>query len=110
MGQYCFLIILTSVFLFNCSRNESSKFSDSYYKGKQIYIDFCTSCHNIDPFKAGALAPEVAGTNLEIIRSMVMTGKLPEGIKPKWPDRYMAPLPHLEDKIPDLHEYLKTFK
>ena len=70
----------------------------------------CISCHNIDPRKPGALAPDIAGSDLEVIRSMIMTGKPPEGVKPKWPDMVMAPLPNLEDKIPDLYEYLKAFK
>ena len=44
------------------------------------------------------------------IKSMIMTGKHPKGVEPKWPDAKMAPLPHLKEHIPDLHEYLKTFK
>ena len=70
----------------------------------------CISCHNIDPRKAGALAPDIAGSDLEVIRSMIMTGKPPKGVEPKWPDMEMAPLPNLEDKVPDLYEYLKAFK
>ena len=41
---------------------------------------------------------------------MIMTGKPPKGVKPKWTHMKMAPLPNLEDKIPDLYEYLKAFK
>ncbi len=104
------MIIFTAVFLLNCSSNKSSEFSDSYYRGEKVYKAVCISCHNIDPRKVGALAPEIAGSNLELIRSMIMTGKPPEGVEPKWPDKHMAPLPNLEDKIPDLHEYLKAFK
>ena len=56
------------------------------------------------------MAPEIAGSSLEVVRSMIMTGKPPEGVKPKWPDKEMAPLPNLEDKIPDIYEYLSSFK
>ena len=64
----------------------------------------------MDPRKVGALAPDIAGSDLELIRSMIMTGKHPEGRIKKWPDHQMAALPNLKDKIPDLYEYLKTFK
>ena len=75
-----------------------------------MYKTVCISCHNIDPRKVGALAPDIAGADLEVIRSMIMIGKPPKGMKPKWPDMEMAPLPNLEDRIPDLYEYLKAFK
>ena len=60
--------------------------------------------------KIGALAPDIAGSELEVIRSMIMTGKPPEGVVKKWPEHHMAPLPNLKDKIPDLYQYLKAFK
>ncbi len=104
-------IFFILVILNGCSKNESNAtFSDGYYKGEKVYKTVCISCHNIDPRKPGALAPDIAGSELEVIRSMIMTGKPPKGVEPKWPDMEMAPLPNLEDKIPDLYEYLKAFK
>jgi len=55
------------------------------------------------------LAPDIAGAELEVIRSMIMTGKPPKGVEPKWTHREMDPLPHLEDEIPYIYEYLKSF-
>ena len=37
-----------------------------------------------------------------VIRSMIMTGKHPEGRIKKWPDHQMAALPNLKDKILNL--------
>ena len=58
----------------------------------------------------GALAPDIAGADLDLIRSMIMTGKPPKGREKKWPDHHMDQLPNLKDKITDLHEKLKTYK
>ena len=82
----------------------------TFKKGETIYKTLCISCHNIDPRKDGILAPNIAGANYELIKSMIMTGKHPIGVEPKWPNAKMAPLPHLKEHIPDLHEYLKSFK
>ena len=104
------IIFFISTIYIGCDKKESSSNqSEGYYRGEKVYKTVCISCHNIDPRKQGALAPEIAGSELEVIRSMIMTGKPPKGVKPKWPDMKMAPLPNLEDKIPDLYEYLKSF-
>ena len=104
-------IFFIAVIFIGCDNNKSSSTqSESYYRGEKVYKTVCISCHNIDPRKPGALAPDIAGSDLEVIRSMIMTGKHPEGVKPKWPDMEMAPLPNLKDKIPDLYEYLRAFK
>ena len=104
------IFIITIIFSGCNNKTSSSKESEAYYRGEAIYRQVCISCHNIDPRKTGALAPDIAGSELEVIRSMIMTGKPPKGVKPKWPDMEMAPLPNLKDKIPDLYEYLKAFK
>ena len=104
------IISLIATFSIGCNKKESSSTqSEGYYRGEKVYKTVCISCHNIDPRKLGALAPDIAGSELEVIRSMIMTGKPPKGVQPKWPDMKMAPLPNLEDKIPDLYEYLKSF-
>ena len=105
------IILIAAIFISGCSdKTSKKKHSEAYYRGETIYRQVCISCHNIDPRKVGALAPEIAGAELEVVRSMIMTGKPPEGVNPKWPDREMAPLPNLEDKIPDIYEYLRSFK
>ena len=106
------MIILFIVSFFTaCNKGKTSKLqSEAYLRGEAIYNTVCISCHNRDPRKVGSLAPNIAGSELEVIRSMIMTGKPPKGIKPKWPDMEMAPLPNLKDEIPFIYEYLKAFK
>ena len=105
------IIIFIGTLYISCNKKTSSSTqSDAYYRGESVYKTVCISCHNRDPRKVGALAPDIAGSELEVIRSMIMTGKPPEGISKKWPDHTMAPLPKLKDKVPDLYEYLKAFK
>ena len=104
------IFFIVTIFIGCNNKTSSSDQSEGYYRGEKVYKAVCISCHNIDPRKIGALAPDIAGSELEVIRSMIMTGKPPKGVKPKWPDMEMAPLPNLKDKIPDLYEYLKAFK
>ena len=105
------IILIITTFFSGCNnRTSKPEKSEAYYRGETVYRQVCISCHNIDPRKVGALAPDIAGTELEVIKSMIMTGKPPKGVKPKWPDKEMAPLPNLEDKIPDIYEYLSSFK
>ena len=105
------IIFFIGTIYVGCGKKESSSNqSGGYYRGEKIYKTVCISCHNRDPRKVGALAPDIAGSELEVIRSMIMTGKPPKGISKKWPDHTMAPLPNLKDKVPDLYEYLKAFK
>ena len=104
-------LIFTFIFLLiNCSDSSKSQFSDEYLRGKHVYNQNCISCHNPDPRLLGVLAPDIAGSKEEVIRSMILTGKPPKGVKPKWPDAEMAPLPHLESEVPYIYEYLKAFK
>lgn len=105
------IILFIGILYISCNKQTSSSTqSDAFYRGESVYKTVCVSCHNRDPRKVGALAPDIAGSELEVIRSMIMTGIPPEGISKKWPEHTMAPLPNLKDKIPDLYEYLKAFK
>ena len=109
LKRFLIIIAITTIFI-GCDTKKASGQSEAYYRGEKIYRTICISCHNLDPRKVGALAPDIAGSDLELIRSMIMTGEPPKGKEKKWPEHHMAPLPNLKDKIPDLHEYLKTFK
>ena len=105
------IIFFISTIYFSCSNNKTTlKRTEGYYRGEKIYRTICITCHNVNPNKIGGLAPDIADSNLETIRSMIMTGKLPKGQKSKWPDMGMVPLPHLEDEIPYLFEYINSFK
>mgnify|MGYP001161493039 FL=1 len=113
MRHVCFLklILLISFILSGCSSEGTNNISsDSYEKGEIVYKTLCISCHHIDPRKDGILAPAIAGSDYELIKSMIMTGRPPKGVKQKWPEAKMAPLPHLKESIPHLHDYIKTFK
>ena len=111
MNRFLTIFFIATIY-FGCNSEDSnSNKSEGYLRGKKIYKSVCISCHSVDPRKQGPLAPPIAGSELEVIKSMVMTGKHPKGVQPKWPerDREMEPLPHLEDEIPHLYEYLKSF-
>ena len=96
--------------LVSCCENSKTEYSEEYLRGEQVYKNVCITCHNRDPRLVGALAPDIAGSKEEVIRSMILYGKPPEGVAPKWTHMNMAPIPHLESEVPYLYEYLKTFK
>ena len=105
--QHCFLIGLLFI-LSSCS--DDKNYSESYLRGKSVYKDNCAKCHhNTDPSKMGVNAPDIAGSSLETIKSMLLTGKPPVGQTPK-DDRKMDPLPHLIEEAPYLFEYIDSFK
>ena len=105
--QYCFLISLL-LFLSSCS--DDKEYSESYLRGKRIYQANCVKCHNNNPSKIGVLAPNIAGSSLETIESMILHGKPPKGQTPKWDHVEMDPLPHLIKEAPYLFEYINSFK
>ena len=108
--RYIIPVVLV-FFIVGCNNENTDKqYSDNFYKGKQVYRSNCTSCHNSDPRKPGPIGPEIAGADSLVLRSMILTGKPPIGVKPKWPDAEMAPLPHLENQIPYLYEFLQAYK
>ena len=106
-SQFCFLINLL-FFLSSCS--DSKEYSESYLKGKKVYQSQCVKCHNTNPSKIGILAPDIAGSSLQTIESMLLNGRPPEGQTPKWTHVEMDPLPHLIEEAPYIFEYIDSFK
>jgi len=105
--QYCFLITLLFI-LSSCS--DGKNYSESYLKGKRVYNNNCSQCHNSNPSKNGSLAPNIAGSSIEVIESMILYGKPPKGHTPKWTHVKMKPIPHLINEVPFLFEYINSFK
>jgi len=104
------LIVVSSFLLVSCGDSNKTEYSEEYLRGKRVYNQSCISCHNPDPRLVGVLAPDIAGSKEEVIRSMILYGKPPEGVAPKWSHTNMAPLPHLENEVPYIYEFLKAFK
>lgn len=81
-------------------------------RGQAVYSSNCTACHNSNPTQAGALAPAVAGSSLELLEARILYSKYPEGYTPKGAPGgakiLMPALPHLKSDIPALHSYLNS--
>lgn len=76
--------------------------------GRGAYNANCIACHGVDPTRDGALGPAVAGSSLELLTARIMRSEYPEGYAPKRPSRLMVPLPHLEERLPELAAYLNS--
>ncbi len=77
-------------------------------KGKRVYMANCIACHNVNPQLDGAIGPANWGSSRELIYAKVIQNKYPEGYQPKRKSSAMAPLPHLEKDIDDLHAFLNA--
>ena len=75
-------------------------------RGRSTYVANCTACHAMDPTRAGALGPDIAGSSRELIEARVMRAQYPPGYTPKRATVAMVALPHLADRIDDLYAYL----
>ena len=77
-------------------------------RGKTVYDNVCTACHNRDPREAGALGPGVAGASLELIEAKVLRGEYPPGYVPKLPSVAMPKYEYLVEGVGDVAAYLAT--
>ena len=78
--------------------------------GRVTYNANCIACHAMDPTQDGALGPAVAGSSAELLAARILRGEYPTGYTPKRESRVMVPMPHLQDKLPELVAYLDSLK
>lgn len=83
-------------------------------KGARLYKANCTSCHNKDPNINGAIGPRMVDAPLEVMTSMVMTGKypdpLPAGYTPKRKTSAMRAIKRLQNDIPSIYAWVQSQK
>ncbi|MGI9430889.1 MAG: c-type cytochrome [Myxococcota bacterium] len=79
------------------------------WQGRAAYQTDCVACHNPDPTKPGALAPEIAGSPLALLEAKVLRNEYPPGYTPKRDTQAMIALVHREPDLPALEAYLASF-
>jgi len=77
-------------------------------RGKTVYENVCTACHNRDPRLSGALGPGVAGSSRELVEAKVLRAEYPPGYAPKQPSASMPKYEYLADSVGDIAAYLAT--
>jgi mono/diheme cytochrome c family protein len=90
------------------SREETPGVDPAVARGKTVYENVCTACHNRDPRVDGALGPGVAGASRELIEAKVMRAEYPPGYAPKRPSAAMPKYEYLAPNLADLAAYLAT--
>lgn len=75
-------------------------------RGRIVYKTQCIACHHPDPKKAGALGPEVFGSNRELLESRILRAGYPKGYQPKRNTHTMVALPHLKGDIEAIYTFL----
>jgi len=97
--------------VFACGGEEQAAPGDAAAsRGKLVYANVCTACHNADPRQAGALGPELAGASEELVAAKVLRNEYPPGYAPKRPGATMPKYEYLSSSIPDLTAYLASVK
>lgn len=81
---------------------------DLVARGRTVYGNVCTTCHNADPRLAGTVGPALAGSSRELLAAKVLRGEYPPGHAPKAPSQLMPKFPYLEDSIDALAAYLAS--
>ena len=89
-----------------CGGDESGGLDAAATRGKTIYENVCTACHNRDPREAGVLGPGVAGASQELLEAKVLRGEYPPGYAPKLPSAAMPKYEYLAGKLGDVAAYL----
>lgn len=79
-------------------------------RGKSVYENVCTACHNRDPREPGALGPPIAGASQELIEAKVLRAEYPPGYTPKLPSAAMPKYEYLAGSLDDVAAYLGTFR
>jgi len=79
-------------------------------RGKAVYDNVCTACHNWDPSQPGALGPAVPGASQELLEAKVLRGEYPPGYTPKLPSAAMPKYEYLAGSIGDIAAYLATIQ
>ena len=63
MNRFLIIFIIATLYISCNKKTSSSAQSDAFYRGESVYKTVCISCHNRDPRKVGALAPDIAGSS-----------------------------------------------
>ncbi len=83
-------------------------------RGALLYKSNCIQCHNKDPNLSGSVGPAVTDAPLEVVTSMIMTGKypvnLPAGYVPKRKGGGMRKIPKLQKDIPAIYAWIQSVK
>jgi mono/diheme cytochrome c family protein len=92
-----------------CGRgDEGTTLDAAALRGRTVYENVCTACHNRDPRENGALGPGVAGASLELIEAKVLRAEYPPGYTPKLPSTTMPKYEYLAASLGDIAAYLAT--
>src|SRR5262245_31612305 len=77
-------------------------------RGRTVYENVCTACHNRDPREPGALGPELVGASLALIEAKVLRNEYPPGYAPKRPGATMPKYEYLAPNLADVAAYLAS--
>jgi mono/diheme cytochrome c family protein len=77
-------------------------------RGKTVYENVCTACHNRNPREGGALGPAIAGASQELLEAKVLRAEYPPGYAPKLPSATMPKFEYLAGSLGDIAAYLAT--
>jgi mono/diheme cytochrome c family protein len=102
------LAALASAALACGSEKDGAGLDEVAARGKTVYENVCTACHNRNPSEGGALGPAIAGASLELLEAKVLRAEYPPGYAPKLPSSTMPKYEYLAGSLGDIAAYLAT--
>jgi mono/diheme cytochrome c family protein len=88
--------------------DEAAGLDEVTARGKTVYENVCTACHNRNPRENGALGPSIAGASQELLEAKVLRANYPPGYAPKLPSSTMPKYEYLAGSLGDIAAYLAT--
>lgn len=102
------LVVAGASLVAGCEPGVPSPSADAVNRGRVVWMTRCTSCHHVDPAKAGTLGPPVQGASRELLEARVLRAAYPAGYTPKRATTLMQPLPDLAGSLDDLGAFLAS--
>ena len=118
-----FFVILLMALVSNCEKKNlkqeeaevdknnqknSVALTNDIEKGRTVYFANCVSCHNRNPKKPGSIGPELYGVPIYVLTQKIISGTYPENYRPKKHSKIMPLMPHLNNKITNLHAFINS--
>ena len=97
---------LIAIALTACSGESDESGDPTVARGKLIYRNVCTVCHNADPSLDGTIGPAIDSASRELLDAKLLRGEYPSGHTPKRATQQMPRFEYLEPNLGEIAAYL----
>jgi mono/diheme cytochrome c family protein len=99
---------LIAIALTACSGEPDESVDPTVARGKLIYRNVCTVCHNADPSLDGAIGPAIGIASRELLEAKLLRGEYPSGHTPKRDTQQMPRFEYLAPNLGEIAAFLES--